>query len=53
MVADFAARLVGHPPPADEPPTDPVLAHLVRGRRRALRLIAREGQAVTHAGEGQ
>ncbi|HEX5504880.1 MAG TPA: hypothetical protein VFW96_19840 [Thermomicrobiales bacterium] len=41
IVADFAERLLGRPIP-DDAEEDPPLAAIERGRRRALRLIARE-----------
>jgi hypothetical protein len=41
-VADFAARLLGQPPQPGDSSPDPVLASIERGRRKALRLIARE-----------
>ncbi len=42
LVSDFAARLLHDEttPPVD----DPVLGEVEHGRRRALRLIAREGE---------
>jgi hypothetical protein len=42
LVADFARRLLGAAAPAAL--TDPVLREVEGGRRRALRLIAREGE---------
>jgi hypothetical protein len=41
VVADFADRLLAQ----DTLPPDPVLLEVERGRRRALRLIAQEGEA--------
>ena len=42
VIADFVARLLREePPPTDD---DPVLSAVERGRRRGLRLIAREGE---------
>jgi hypothetical protein len=43
-VADFACRLLGEPAPPQAADNDPVLASIERGRRRALRLIAREAR---------
>jgi hypothetical protein len=46
-VADFASRLLGEPAPPRAPEGDPVLASIEQGRRKALRLIARERPAPT------
>lgn len=48
VVAAFATRLLQEPPDAQESHEDPVLGCIERGRRRALRLLAR-GEAPTHA----
>jgi hypothetical protein len=42
-VADFATRLLRQPPQTGDSSPDPVLASIERGRRQALRLIARGG----------
>jgi hypothetical protein len=42
VVSDFARRIIGD----TSPPDDPILLEVERGKREALRLIAREGEAV-------
>ncbi len=44
LVAEFAQRLLRQQSPLGERARDPVLASMERGRRQALRLIAREGE---------
>lgn len=45
-VSEFAERLLRQPINAEREP-DPVLLPIERGRRRALRVVAREGKGLT------
>lgn len=47
IVAEFADRLLSQPPPETGTIADPALRSIERGRRSALRLIAREAKATT------